>query len=165
MPFTNAAIFYRDESTKQSVTPDPANLPVAQVMHFNTKTLRLEAFQEVEKNNINDVPSFNSLGTRKLNVEDNGAFPNPFTVNGVMGVAETANILKLKGFRRQLQKEVNPNTHVYGKFGIDWPAVPAFSIDPDASIGLTIEQIQWNWLAPSEVVSFTAIIKKHGDDI
>jgi hypothetical protein len=165
MPFSNAAIYYRTEATNSGATPDPSNLPTAQVIHFNSETLRLEAFQEVEKNNLVTVPAPNSAGTRRLNLDDNGSLPNVFTLTGVMGVGETTNIAKLKGFRNTLQRDVNPDRHVYGIFGINWPAVPALSVDPDATKGLSIDQLQWNWNAPSPVVKFTMIIKKHGDDI
>ena len=165
MPFTNAAIFYRTEATKQSITPDPANLPAGQFIHFNTDTLRMESFQEVDKNNIVTVPAPNSTGVRKATIDDNGVLSSVFLVSGQMAITETTNIIKLKAFRKLLQREVDPNTHIHGIFGINWPKVSAFSVDATSVEGFSIEQIQWNWGAPNPMVSFTITLKKHGADI
>lgn len=165
MPFTNAAIYFRTESNHSGLVPDPSNLPAFQFIHFNTEGLRLEAYQEVEKNNVVDIPSFNSAGTRKSSVEDNGVFVTPITMTGVIAASDTTNIDKLKGFRNQLQREVNPDRHIYGQFGIDWPAASSFSVDPDATVGLTIQSLQWNHNPPNGKVAFTIIFHKHGDDI
>jgi hypothetical protein len=165
MPFTNAAIYFRTESNNSSLVPDPANLPAFQFIHFNTEGLRIEGYQEVEKNNVIDIPSFNSAGTRRSNVEDNGVFPTPITLTGVITATDTTNINKLKGFKKQLQRDVTPDRHIYGVFGIDWPAAPAFSIDPDATQGLTIQSLQWNQNPPNGKAVFTIIFHKHGDDI
>ena len=142
MPFTNAALFRRTEATRQSIINDPADLPAGQIIHFDTDTLRMESFQEVSKNNIVTIPGPNSTGIRKATLDDNGVLSSVFLAAGQMGIAETTKIVTLKAFRKLLQRETDPDTHIHGVFGINWPQVPAFSVDPSSVEGFSIEQLQ-----------------------
>ena len=133
---TNALLFYRTPSTKQTDVADPNNLPAAQKLLFTPPDDLTSGIEEVWNNNIvKKVPPKPS--GRKLIQTDEGFSGWQLTISGNYIVSSGDAATKIHDFRKLAQAD---SFHVLGVFGILYPNGPAYlNIDPDDTQGLMIQ--------------------------
>jgi len=136
----DALLFYRLEASKQSVTPNPNNLPISQKLQFTLPEELLESVSLIHENNIKDSPVSNASGARKVAKQDNGLQGLTLTFRGRFRDAST-DITKIQSFAKRLQ--VEGQFHQYGIFGFkasNTVSTP-FNFDPTDQFGFTIKRL------------------------
>ena len=127
MPFTNPAIFFRTNATRQAITPDPSNLPAAQKLEFsNPDNLIISSVKKTFKHNISDDPGFNPDGTLIIHKQHSGAISQILLVTGHIDISDTANMAKLDDFISLLSIETA--FHKFGIFGLAYQQIPRFEL-------------------------------------
>jgi len=107
-----------------------SSLPSKQKLIFNFPDDLLEGINEMYENRVNAQQSVNSKGRRRIFNRDDGLRGRRFELKGRMKKVSD-DIIKLKHFR------LIPPTQgvlVHGRFGLDLPSAPFFSISPDLPI-------------------------------
>jgi len=135
----DALLFFRQQPTRQSVVPDPDDLPADQKMIFTLPEDLLESVSMIHENNIKDSPVSNPDGVRKINKQDNGLQQLVLTFRGRFKDA-SVDIETLQRFTRQLQ--VENVFHQFGIFGFkasNTTSTP-FNFDPDDTFGFSIKR-------------------------
>jgi hypothetical protein len=133
----DAILYYRTEATKKSIIPDPVNLPAAQKLVFTYPDKILEGSRLRGVNNIKQFPFSNSDGIKKVGIQVNGLLERPFILRGhFKNDTLNADMKKLLNFCSQ--KGVD-TFHIYGQFGFYSPNAVALSLDPDDTVGYTIQ--------------------------
>ena len=141
MPFTNPAVYFRTFATRQAVTADPSNLPAAQILEFpTTGDTIVELVDNKYQNNVSIDPSSNPDGEKKVNLQDNGRLEDIVLVSGKIDATDTTFINKFKTFSRKLQIEAS--FHRFGIFGLAYPVVTSYDLDPDDTVGYFIDTLQ-----------------------
>lgn len=162
MPFTSPALYFRTILTTASITPDPANLPAAQILQFDsTGTNIVELVDNKYQNNVSIDPATNPDGSKKTFLQDNGRLEDIVTVTGKLTNTETAFINKLKSFSRKLQ--IEPSFHKVGIFGLAYPVTDSFSLDPTDEVGYFIDKLQLTTAGQKKAaVEFVLTLKTGG---
>jgi len=141
MPFTSPAVYFRTEATRSAVTPDPSNLPASQILQFiTTGNTIVELVDNKYQNNVSIDPSSNPDGTKKVNLQDNGRLEDIVIVTGKIDAVDTTFINKFKTFSRKLQ--IESSFHRFGIFGLAYPEVTSYDLDPDNTVGYFIDTLQ-----------------------
>ena len=154
MPFTNPAIFFRLNASRQAITPDPSNLPAAQILEFDDPDkLIMTSVKKTFKHNISDDPGFNQDGTLIIHKQHIGALYQILLVTGHIDIAETALMAKLDDFIGRLSIETA--FHKFGIFGLAYQKIPRFELDPDNIIGYTMDEPEMEHVGKTGILSFT----------
>jgi len=136
----DALLFSRTNATRQSVVPDPNDLPADQKLIFTLPEELLESVSLLHENNIKDAPVSNPSGVRKVNKQDNGLQQLQLTFRGRFRDA-SSDIQKIQDFAKQLQ--VEGTFHQFGVFGFlasNTTSTP-FNFDPSDTFGLSIRRL------------------------
>jgi len=162
MPFTSPALYFRTVTTTAVITPDPANLPAAQILQFDsTGTNIVELVDNPYQNNVSIDPATNPDGTKKTFLQDNGRLEDIVIVTGKMLNTDTTFINKFKSFSRK--KQIEPIYHKFGIFGLAYPVTPSFEQDPTNTVGYFIDKFQRTTKGQDKgVVSFILTLKTGG---
>ena len=161
MPFTISALYFRTEATRVAITSDPANLPAAQILQFDSTNNIVELVDNAYQNNVSIDPATNPDGSKKTFLQDNGRLEDIVTVTGKLLNTDTAFINKLKSFSRKLQIEAT--FHKFGIFGLAYPVTDSFDLDPTDEVGYFIDKLQITTSGQSKaVVSFIVTLKTGG---
>ncbi len=154
MPFTNPAIYYRTNATRQAITADPSDLPAAQILEFtNPDNLMISSVKKTFKHNISDDPGFNPDGTLIIHKQHSGALSQILLVTGHIDLAETALMAKLDDFISLLSIETA--FHKFGIFGIAYQKVPRFEQDPSNLLGYTMDEPEMEHVGKTGILTFT----------
>lgn len=161
MPFTSPAIYFRTVTTTVSITPDPSDLPAAQILQFDSENNIIELVDNAYQNNVSIDPATNPDGAKKTFLQDNGRLEDIVTVSGKLLNTDSVFINKLKSFSRKLQIEAA--FHKLGIFGLAYPVTDSFSLDPTDEVGYFIDKLQITTSGQSKsVVSFILTLKTGG---
>ena len=162
MVFTNPALYFRTITTTAVITPDPSNLPAAQVLQFpSTGDTIIELVDNPYQNNVSIDPATNPNGTKKTFLQDNGRLEDIVIVTGKITNTDTTFINKFKTFSRKLQ--IEPTYHKFGIFGLAYPVTPAFDFDPTNTKGYFIDKLQLTATGQDKSnVSFILTLKTGG---
>lgn len=162
MPFTAPALYFRTITTTVAITPDPSDLPAAQILQFDsTGTNIVELVDNPYQNNVSVDPSTNPDGTKKVFLQDNGRLEDIVTVTGKLLNTDTTFINKFKTFSRKLQIEAA--FHKFGIFGFAYPVTDSFDQDPTAELGYFIDKLQLTTAGQKKaVVTFVLTLKTGG---
>ena len=161
MVFTSPALYFRTITTTAVITPDPADLPAAQILQFDSTNNIIELVDNAYQNNVSIDPATNPNGSKKTFLQDNGRLEDIVTVSGKLLNTNTAFINKLKTFSRKLQ--IEPTFHKVGIFGLAYPVTTPFSLDPTAAVGYFIDKLQTTTRGQDKaVVSFILTLKTGG---
>jgi len=162
MSFTNPALFFRTITTTSVITPDPSNLPSAQILEFPSDSDTIvELITNTYQNNVSIDPSTNPDGAKKVNLQDNGRLEDIVIITGKILNTDTVFINKFKGFARKLQIEAA--FHKFGIFGIAYPVTPSFDLDPTDAVGYFIDKLQIDTAGQKQnFVSFILTLKTGG---
>lgn len=161
MPFTSPAIYFRTIATTTVITPDPADLPSAQILQFDSDNNIVELVDNAYQNNVSIDPATNPDGSKKTFLQDNGRLEDIVIVTGKLLNTDSTFINKLKSFSRKLQ--IEPTFHKLGIFGLAYPVTDSFSLDPTDEVGYFIDKLQITTSGQSKaVVSFIITLKTGG---
>lgn len=138
MPFTFAALYFRDNASRVAVTPDPNNLPAAQKLEFNNSSQILQSVEEVEQPNVSDDPAYDAGGNLVVEKQFNGTFGYSQVLNIISDDTETVFRKKIRTFARKVP--IEPAFHEFGIFGFFHPVITDFNVDPTDDFGYTIDQ-------------------------
>ncbi len=162
MPFTSPAIYFRTITTTSVITSDPSNLPVAQILQFDSDNNIVELVDNAYQNNVSIDPATNPDGSKKVFLQDNGRLEDIVTVSGKILNTDSTFINKLKSFSRKLQIEAV--FHKVGIFGLAYPVTDSFSLDPTNEVGYFIDKLQLTTAGQKKnFVSFILTLKTGGD--
>ncbi len=124
----DATLFYISNSQiGNSIT----SLPSKQKLIFDFPDDLLEGINEIYEQRINPQQSVNSKGIRRIFNRDDGLKGRRFELKGRMKKV-SADIPKLKHFRLIVPTS---GQLVHGRFGLDIPSAPFYSISPTQSNG------------------------------
>lgn len=161
MPFTSPAIYFRTNATRVSITPDPSDLSVAQILQFDSDNNIVELVDNAYQNNVSIDPATNPNGSKKTFLQDNGRLEDIVIVTGKILNTDSAFIIKLKSFSRKLQIEAA--FHKFGIFGLAYPVTDSFSLDPTDEVGYFIDKLQLTTAGQKKnFVSFVLTLKTGG---
>jgi len=161
MPFTSPALYFRTEATRVSVTPDPSDLPSAQILQFDSDDNIVELVDNAYQNNVSVDPATNPDGSKKTFLQDNGRLEDIVIVSGKLLNTDTAFINKLKSFSRKLQIEAE--FHKLGIFGFAYPVTDSFDQDPTDELGYFIDKLQLTTAGQKKnFVAFVLTLKTGG---
>jgi len=138
MPFTNAALFFRDIASTKVITPDAVNLPAAQKMEFNDTNQVLVSIVETEQPNVSEDPVLDPSGTLVVEKQFNGTFGYNQVLNIKSDTDQTVFRKKIRTFSRKVP--IEPAFHEFGIFGFFHPVITDFNVDPTANFGYTLDQ-------------------------
>jgi len=162
MPFTSPALYFRTIATTIAITPDPSNLPAAQILQFDSTNNIIELVQNVYQNNVSIDPATNPDGSKKVFLQDNGRLEDITTVTGKLLNTDTVFIQKFQTFSHKLQIEAL--FHKVGIFGLAYPVTPSFDTDPTSDIGYFIDKLQITTKGQAKaVVDFILTLKTGGE--
>jgi len=161
MPFTSPAIYFRTITTTVGITSDPSDLPVAQILQFDSDNNIIELVDNAYQNNVSIDPATNPDGSKKTFLQDNGRLEDIVTVTGKILNTDSAFINKVKSFSRKLQIEAA--FHKFGIFGLAYPVTDSFSLDPTDEVGYFIDKLQLTTAGQKKnFVSFVLTLKTGG---
>jgi len=161
MPFTIAALYFRTITTTAAITPDPSNLPPAQILQFDSTDNIVEIVDNTYQNNVSVDPATNPDGAKKTFLQDNGRLEDIVIVSGKLLNTDTAFINKLKSFSRKLQ--IEPAFHRLGIFGLAYPVTDSFDLDPTDEVGYFIDKLQITTAGQKKsIVAFILTLKTGG---
>ena len=161
MPFTSPAIYFRTSTTTAVITSDPSNLPVAQILQFDSENNIVELVDNAYQNNVSIDPATNPDGSKKTFLQDNGRLEDIVIVSGKLLNTDSAFINKLKSFSRKLQIEAT--FHKFGIFGLAYPVTDSFDLDPTDEVGYFIDKLQLTTTGQKKnFVSFILTLKTGG---
>ncbi len=161
MPFTSPALFFRTSTTTVAKTSDPADLPSAQILQFDSKNNIVELVNNSYQNNVSVDPATNPNGSKTTFLQDNGRLEDIVLVTGKLLNTQTAFITKFRTFSRKLQIEAS--FHKFGIFGFAYPTTTVFNLDPTASVGYFIDKLQLTTAGQKKsLVEFTLTLKTGG---
>ena len=162
MPFTSPALYFRTITTTTVITPDPSDLPAAQILQFGSLDENIvELVDNVYQNNISIDPATNPDGIKKTFLQDNGRLEDIVTVTGKLVNTETTFINKFRSFSRLLQ--IEPSFHKFGIFGFAYPVTDVFDQDPTDEVGYFIDKLQITTSGQNKaVVAFVLTLKTGG---
>ncbi len=161
MPFTSPALYFRTEATRVSVTPDPSDLPSAQILQFDSDNNIVELVDNAYQNNVSIDPATNPDGSKKTFLQDNGRLEDIVIVTGKLLNTDSTFINKLKSFSRKLQIEAE--FHKFGIFGLAYPVTDSFDLDPTDEVGYFIDKLQRTTTGQKKnFVSFVLTLKTGG---
>lgn len=165
MPFSDAAIYWRDASSDDGTTPDPSNLPASQFLAFNDIDRILTSITEGEQPNVSDDPAYDSGGDLVVEKQFNGIYGGSINLVIKTDATLTAFRASLRSFYRRVQ--IEPAHHEFGIFGIYHPVVTDFNIDPTDRYGLTMDEPKHTYIHGSEAVEtrITFRLGGHIDEI
>jgi len=103
-----------------------SSLPDKQKLVFDFPNDLLEGINEIYENRVNPQQSVNSKGRRRIFNRDDGLKGRRFEIKGRMKKI-SSDIPKLKHFRLIAPTD---GLLVHGRFGLDLPSAPFFSISP-----------------------------------
>lgn len=135
MPFTNFAIYFRTDITSVTITPDPADLNVAQVIHFNDEDARMILIKKNKSNNVSFDPTITPALKKIINVQSNGALLEKLTIT-LEFAKNDSRLKKLEQFM-DFQK-IEPLEHKFGMFGIANPTATHYEVMPTNLIGANL---------------------------
>ena len=162
MPFTAPALYFRTLATKASITPDPSDLPAAQILQFDSDGKNIvELVDNNYQNNVSVDPATNPDGAKKAFLQDNGRLEDIVIVTGKIKNTESAFISKFKTFSRKLQIEAE--FHKFGIFGFAYPVTPSFDQDPTDEVGYFIDKLNLTTAGQKKsVIEFVLTLKTGG---
>ncbi len=129
----DATLFYiSDSQIGNSIT----SLPDKQKLIFDFPDDLLEGITEYYENRVNQQQSVNSQGIRRIFNRDDGLRGRRFELRGRMKKL-SADIPKLKHFRLIVPTD---GELVHGRFGLDIPSAPFYSISPTQNNGPNSER-------------------------
>jgi hypothetical protein len=161
MPFTSPALYFRTIDSTVAETSDPVNLPVAQILQFDSTNNIIELVDNTYQNNVSIDPATNPNGSKKTFLQDNGRLEDIVIVTGKILNTNTTFINKLKTFSRKLQ--IEPAFHKVGIFGFAYPVTDSFNQDPTNDVGYFIDKLQLITKGQSKaVVEFVLTLKTGG---
>jgi len=161
VPFTSPAIYFRTNATRVAVTSDPSDLPVSQILQFDSDDNIVELVDNAYQNNVSIDPATNPDGSKKTFLQDNGRLEDIVIVTGKILNTDSAFINKVKSFSRKLQIEAA--FHKFGIFGLAYPVTDSFSLDPTDEIGYFIDKLQLTTTGQKKnFVSFVLTLKTGG---
>ena len=161
MPFSSPALYFRTITTTGIITPDPSNLPAAQILQFDSTNNIIELVDNAYQNNVSVDPVTNPDGIKKANLQDNGRLEDIVIVTGKLLNTDTTFTNKLKTFSRKLQIEAT--FHKFGIFGLAYPTTDSFDLDPTDELGYFIDKLQITTKGQSKaVVTFVITLKTGG---
>jgi len=129
----DATLFYID---KNQIGDSVTSLPAKQKLIFDFPEDLLEGITEYYENRVNQQQSVNSQGIRRIFNRDDGLRGRRFELRGRMKKLSD-DIVKLKHFR--LIKPTD-GVLVHGRFGLDLPSAPFYSISPTENNGPNAER-------------------------
>ncbi len=138
MPFTDAAIYFRDVASTKVITPDPSDLPAAQFLAFNDINRVLVSVTEEEQPNVSDDPAYDPGGTLVVEKQFNGTFGYDQVLIIKTDKDQTVFRKALRAFTRKIP--IEPAFHEFGIFGFFHPTVTDFNVDPTANFGYTLDR-------------------------
>ncbi len=150
MPFTNAAIYWRDAATEKGLVSDPASLPAAQIIEFNDTSQVLASVIEAEQPNVSEDPVLDASGSLTIEKQFNGTFGGNVALIIISDESEVTFRKKLRTFARKVS--IEPAFHEFGIFGFSHPKVTDFNIDPTADFGYTIDSPSHEFIHGSNFV-------------
>jgi len=161
MPFTSPALYFRTITTTSVITPDPSNLPSAQILQFDSNNNIVELVDNAYQNNVSIDPATNPDGSKKTFLQDNGRLEDIVIVTGKLLNTDTAFINKFRSFSYKLQ--IEPTFHKFGIFGFAYPVTDSFDQDPTDEVGYFIDKLQITTAGQSKaVVSYILTLKTGG---
>lgn len=160
MPFTDAAVYWRDTASNDAITPDPVNLPPAQKIEFNDTTQVLASLEEAEQPNVSEDPGYDAGGELVIEKQFNGTFGMNVVLNIKSEPAETVFRKKLRGFYRKIP--IEPAEHEFGIFGFFHPIVTDFNLDPTDRFGFTMDQPVHSFLHGGKIVNTRITLRSGG---
>lgn len=162
MPFTSPALYFRTFATRASVTPDPSNIPSAQILQFDSEGINIvELVEDNYQNNVSIDPATNPDGSKKAFLQDNGRLEDIVIVTGKLVNTNNTFINKFKSFSRKLQIEAE--FHKFGIFGFSYPVTSSFNQDPTDEVGYFIDKLQLTTAGQKKnVIAFVLTLKTGG---
>lgn len=162
MVFNSPALYFRTITTTAVITPDPSNLPVAQILQFDsTGNNIVELVDYKYQNNVSVDPATNPNGSKTTFLQDNGRLEDIVTVTGKILNTDSTFITKFKTFSRKLQ--IEPSYHKFGIFGLAYPVTDSFDQDPTNTVGYFIDKLQLVTMGQKKgVVEFVLTLKTGG---
>lgn len=147
----DATLFY---ISSNQIGDSITSLPDKQKLIFNFPDDLLEGITEYYENRVNQQQSVNSQGIRRIFNRDDGLRGRRFELRGRMKKLSD-DIPKLKHFRLIAPTD---GELVHGRFGLDLPSAPFYSISPTEDNGpnaerafmLNREQIGYAGIAPTK---------------
>lgn len=162
MPFTNPALYFRTITSTAVITPDPSTLDADQILEFPSIGVNIiESIDNKYQNNVSVDPATNPDGVKTAFLQDNGRLEDIVSITVKLNSTDTTFINKLKSFSRK--KQIEPAFHKVGIFGIAYPKVPTFNLDPTAIVGYFIDSIEITHIGQKQnIVSGTITLKTGG---
>ncbi len=147
----DATLFYIDET---QIGDSVSSLPAKQKLIFDFPEDLLEGITEYYENRVNQQQSVNSQGIRRIFNRDDGLRGRRFELRGRMKKLSD-DIVKLKHFRLIVPTD---GVLVHGRFGLDLPSAPFYSISPTENNGpneerafmLNRQQIGYAGISPTK---------------
>jgi len=138
----DATLFYKNSN---QLNTSIADLPELQKLTFNFPDDLLEGINEIYEQRVNPQQSVNSKGIRRIFNRDDGLKGRRFEIKGRMKKI-SSDIPKLKHFRLIVPTD---GILVHGRFGLDLPSAPFFSIEPNGIRGFMIGRMTIGYLGIS----------------
>lgn len=138
----DATLYYK--SSTQIGTPI-TSLPDKQKLIFDFPEDLLEGINEIYEQRVNPQQSVNSKGNRRIFNRDDGLKGRRFELKGRMKKV-SADIPKLKHFRLIVPTN---GSLVHGRFGLDLPSAPFYSIEPNSDRAFMIGRMTIGYLGIS----------------
>jgi len=163
MAFTSPALYFRTFGSRVAITTDPADLPGAQILQFDsTGNNIIELVDNKYQNNVSVDPATNPDGSKKTFLQDNGRLEDIVTITGKLLNTNSTFINKFRTFSRKLQIEAS--FHKFGIFGFAYPVTPFYDQDPTDEVGYFIDKLQLTTKGQSKaVVEFVLTLKTGGE--
>lgn len=151
----NALLFYRTNATRQSLVPDPFNLPAAQKLEYTAPENFFEGIERIYQNKLIITPGPSNSGIRRTSLEDNGLKAIGYRIHGNFdkGTGD-ASVTKLMNFEGggSVGIMIEEAFHVEGIFGIIAAATSVFDVDPTSTFGLGIDKTMLKHISPLNTI-------------
>lgn len=150
-------LYWRDNATRTALAAfDTLDELIAakplQVLEFDDTDKQLEVMVESGDDPVTNEPGLNPDGTISV-YKQQGRSPVPtLTLQGNVGIAETAWRTQLRSFA--YKKQVEHEYHEFGIIGFFHPTLTDFNRDPTNLIGCTMAPPVFTYNSPAEVVHF-----------
>jgi hypothetical protein len=162
MPFTNAALYWRDNASHDGITADPANLGAPQQIEFNDSDEVLASVREGEQPNVSEDPAYDSGGDLVVEKQFNGSYGYSLTLTIVTEPSASGATLrkKIRTFYRKIQ--IEPAHHEFGIFGFSHPSITDFNVDPTDRYGFTMDTPTHEFVHGGKLVKTTVVLRIGG---